>query len=228
MPLLDALARLNDAHPWSHNAHFHPWILRQLPSHFDRALDVGCGSGDLARLLATRANQVHGVDSDERIIGKARESTDPGLPVTFAVADGRSYDQGAPYDVITCVAVLHHLPLAESLVRFREQLAPGGTLVIVGLTREDTRVQALLGLASVPLNLIIGWIKNRGRTAPRRPVAMTAPTRPAGVPYTEFVREARRVLPGVRLRRRLFWRHTLVWKKVRGDVDPGRLGSTQG
>ncbi|MEU0947327.1 class I SAM-dependent methyltransferase [Streptomyces canus] len=223
MPLLDALARFNDAHPWSHNTHFHPWILRQLPRRFDRALDVGCGSGDLARLLATRANQVHGVDSDERIIGKARESTDPGLPVAFAVADGRSYDRGAPYDVITCVAVLHHLPLTETLVRFREQLAPGGTLVVVGLTREDTRVQTLFGLASVPLNLVIGWIKHRGRTASEAPVAMTAPTRPADIPYTAFVREARRLLPGVRLRRRLFWRCTLVWKKVREGVDPGRL-----
>ncbi|WP_053852946.1 bifunctional 2-polyprenyl-6-hydroxyphenol methylase/3-demethylubiquinol 3-O-methyltransferase UbiG [Streptomyces sp. NRRL B-24085] len=226
MPLLDALARFNDAHPWSHNAHFHRWIMRQLPSRFDRALDVGCGAGDLARLLATRAREVQGIDSDERITREARESTDPGLPVTFSVADALSYDESG-HDVITCVAVLHHLPLTETLVRFRQRLAPGGTLVIVGLTREDTRVQTLLGLVSVPLNLITGWIKNRGRKAPR-PVAMTAPTRPADVPYTEFVREARRVLPGVRLRRRLFWRHTLVWKKVRADVDPGRLGTTHG
>ncbi|WP_329228839.1 class I SAM-dependent methyltransferase [Streptomyces canus] len=227
MPLLDALARFNDAHPWSHNAHFHPWLMRQLPRRYDRALDVGCGSGDLVRLLATRATHVHGIDSDERIIGRARELSGPGLPVTFSVADALSYDEGAPYDVITCVAVLHHLPLTETLTRFRQQLAPGGTLVIVGLTHEDTRVQTLLGLASVPLNLVTGRVKNRGRTAPQRPVAMTAPTRPADVPYTEFAREVRRVLPGARLRRRLFWRYTLVWKKVRGDVDPGRLGTTQ-
>ncbi|KQW16812.1 class I SAM-dependent methyltransferase [Streptomyces sp. Root369] len=223
MPLLDALARFNDAHPWSHNAHFHPWLMRQLPRRLDRALDVGCGAGDLVRLLAIRATHVHGIDSDERIIGRARELTDPDLSVTFSVADGLSYDEDGRYDVITCVAVLHHLPLTETLTRFRQQLAPGGTLVIVGLTREDTRVQTLLGLASVPLNLVTGWVKNRGRTASQRPVAMTAPTRPADVPYTDFVREVRRVLPGARLRRRLFWRYTLVWKKVRGDVDPGRL-----
>ncbi|MFF7545337.1 class I SAM-dependent methyltransferase [Streptomyces canus] len=223
MALLDALARFNDAHPWSHNAHFHPWLMRQLPRRYDRALDVGCGSGDLARLLATRARQVHGIDVDERIIDPARELTGPDLPVTFSVADALSYDEGAPYDVITCVAVLHHLPVTETLTRFRQQLAPGGTLVIVGLTREDTRVQTLLGLASVPLNLVTGWVKNRGRTASQRPVAMTAPTRPADIPYTEFVREVRRVLPGARLRRRFFWRYTLVWKKVRRDVDPGRL-----
>ncbi|MEU1480762.1 class I SAM-dependent methyltransferase [Streptomyces sp. NPDC005760] len=223
MPLLDALARFNAAHPWSHNAHYHPWIMRQLPDRFDRALDVGCGSGDLARLLATRAAHVHGIDSDERIIAKARESAGPGLPVDFSVADVLSYGEGGRYDVITCVAVLHHLPLTDALTRFRDQLVPGGTLVIVGVAQEDTRVQQLLGLVSVPLNLIYGWVKNRGRRVAEKPVAMTAVTRHPDVAYTELVREARRVLPGVRLRRRLFWRYTLVWKKVRGDVDPGTL-----
>lgn len=212
MPLLDTLARFNDAHPWSHNAHFHPWILRQVPRRFNCALDVGCGSGDLARLLATRANQVHGIDSDERIIGKARESTDPGLPVTFAVADGGSYDRGGPYDVITCVAVLHHLPLAGTLSHLRRQLAPGGTLVVVGCAREDTWVQHLLGLVSVLLNPLFGWVRNRGRRAAAPPLGMTAVTRQPDVPYTELVREARRILPGARLRRRLFWRYTLVWR----------------
>jgi 2-polyprenyl-3-methyl-5-hydroxy-6-metoxy-1,4-benzoquinol methylase len=184
--------------------------MRQLPRRFDSALDVGCGSGDLARLLATRATHVHGIDSDDRIIGKARESTDPGLPVTFSVADGLSYDEGGPYDVITCVAVLHHLPLAETLTHFRRQLSPGGRLLIVGCAQEDTRAQHMLGLVSVPLNLIFGWVKNRGRKGPR-PVAMTAVTRQPDVPYSELVREVRRILPGARLRRRLFWRYTLVW-----------------
>lgn len=209
MPLLDALARFNDAHPWSHNAHFHPWLLRQLPARFDRALDVGCGSGDLVRLLATRATHVHGIDSDERIVGAARDLTVPGLPVTYSVADALSYDEG-PFDVITCVAVLHHLPLTQALTRFRRQLAPGGTLVIVGVAQEDTRVQQLLGLVSVPLNAGTGWLKHRGRKAVR-PVAMTAVTRQPDVPYAEVVREVGRVLPGARLRRRLFWRYTLVW-----------------
>ncbi|WP_449349119.1 class I SAM-dependent methyltransferase [Streptomyces shaanxiensis] len=223
MPLLDALARLNDAYPWSHNAHYHPWIMRQLPPRFGRALDVGCGSGDLVRLLATRAREVHGIDSDGRIIGAARESTAAGLPVTYAVADGTSYDRGGPYDVITCVAVLHHLPLAETLAHFRRQLAPGGTLVVVGCAEEDTRVQQLLGLVSVLLNPLFGWVRNRGRRAAAPPLAMTAVTRQPDVPYTELVREVHRVLPGARLRRRLFWRYTLVWKKVRPDVDSVRV-----
>ncbi|GGZ40173.1 hypothetical protein GCM10010344_00780 [Streptomyces bluensis] len=61
--VLRALERFNAAYPWDHNAHYHRWILRQLPRRSDRALDVGSGSGDLARLLARRAATVTAVDS---------------------------------------------------------------------------------------------------------------------------------------------------------------------
>ncbi|TLS41264.1 class I SAM-dependent methyltransferase [Streptomyces montanus] len=212
--LLQALHCFNAAHPWDHNAHYHPWILRQLPRRFDRALDVGCGSGDLARLLAVRAAEVHGIDADPEIVDRARELTPAGssaAPVTYTVADALDAGPGGSYDVITCVAVLHHLPLSEALARFRAQLRPGGTLVVVGLAREETVGDYLLGLASVPANVAVGWAKSRGRTV-QRPVSMTAVTRPAEASFGDIVREVRRVLPGARLRRRLFWRYTLVWR----------------
>lgn len=210
--LLQALERFNSAHPWDHNAHYHPWLLRQLPRRFGRALDVGCGTGDLVRLLAGRADEVCGVDSDPGIVEKARElSGDLYGHVIHSVADAPDGLPPGPYDVITCVAVLHHLPLAETLTRFRRQLAPGGTLLIVGLARDETFVDHLLGCASIPLNAATGWVKNRGRTA-SRPASMTAVTRPADATFAEIAREARRILPGARLRRRLFWRYTLVWR----------------
>ncbi|WP_329350403.1 class I SAM-dependent methyltransferase [Streptomyces sp. NBC_01261] len=214
--LLRALESFNSAHPWSHNAHYHPWLLRQLPRGFGRALDVGCGSGDLVRLLAARsAGGVEGIDSDPQIIAKARELTPPGVsdaPAAFAVVDARDGIPAGPYDVITCVATLHHLPFTGTLTRFRDQLAPGGTLVVVGCAREEDAVDALLGAVSVALNLVVGWVKNRGRRAGSRPVAMTAVTRPPEMTFAEVRREAIRVLPRVRPRRWLFWRYTLVWR----------------
>jgi len=115
--VLRALEAFNSAHPWSHNAHYHPWLLRQLPRRFGRALDVGCGSGDLVRLLAVRSTVVEGIDSDPQIIARAGELTPPGVPAGFAVADTRAGIPAGPYDVITCVAALHHLPFAETLTR---------------------------------------------------------------------------------------------------------------
>ncbi|WP_234443852.1 class I SAM-dependent methyltransferase [Streptomyces sp. NRRL B-24484] len=193
------------------NAHYHRWILRQLPRRFDRALDVGSGAGDLARLLAGRAEQVVGVDADPAITERARQPTPPAARVVFTVADATTGLPAGPYDVVTCVATVHHLPFAEALAEFRRRLAPGGALVIVGLSRADTPVDHLLGLAAVPLNALTGYLKNRGRPAPR-PVAMTAPTRAAETTFHRIATEARTVLPGARLRRRLFWRYTLVWR----------------
>jgi len=40
---------------WDHNAHYHHWLLRQLPERAGRVLDVGCGSGRLACTLTARA-----------------------------------------------------------------------------------------------------------------------------------------------------------------------------
>ncbi|MFF0556787.1 class I SAM-dependent methyltransferase [Streptomyces sp. NPDC004266] len=217
--LLRALERFNAAHPWDHNAHYHRWILRQLPRRVDRALDVGCGSGDLARLLAGRATAVRAVDADPAIVARARELTAPGAPVTFDVEDALADtgDDGA-HTAVTCVATLHHLPLAPALQRFKDRLAPGGTLVVLGLSRPATAGDHLLGLLAIPLNAATGWLRNRGRRAPR-PVAMTAATRDAEETLAEIALVARRILPGARIRRRLYWRYTLVWRK------PARAGS---
>ncbi|MGW2648637.1 class I SAM-dependent methyltransferase [Streptomyces sp. NPDC001393] len=210
--LIEALHRFNAAHPWDHNAHYHPWLLRQLPRRPRTALDVGCGSGDLVRLLARRADLVVGVDADPGILAKARQLTGPDAPVSYALAAAPECLPPGPYDVITCVAVLHHLPFAETLTRLRRELAPGGTLVVVGCARDETAVERTLGLVSLPLNVLTGWVKNRGRAAAHRPVSMTAPTREPKMTFADITRQARHLLPGARLRRRLFWRYTLVWR----------------
>ncbi|MGW9031225.1 class I SAM-dependent methyltransferase [Streptomyces sp. NPDC055722] len=207
--VLRALEQLNAAYPWDHNAHFHRWILRQVPKRFDRALDIGSGTGDLARLLGRRANKVLGVDSDPRIVAQAQHLTPADAPVAFTVADAMTNTPAGPFDVITCVATVHHLPFAQALTSFRSLLAPGGRLIVVGLSRPETRVDHLLGLTSVPLNPAMGWLKNKGRRSPR-PLSMTAPTRAADMTFADLAREAQNLLPGVQLRRRLFWRYTLV------------------
>ncbi|MET9775608.1 class I SAM-dependent methyltransferase [Streptomyces sp. NPDC006367] len=210
--LLRALDRFNAAHPWDHNAHYHRWILRQLPRRFGSALDVGSGSGDLARLLASRADEVHGVDSDPVITSRARALTSESAAVSFTVADALTGLPAGPHDVITCVATIHHLPFTEALDTFRRHLAPGGTLVVVGLFRPRTATDHLLGAAAVPLNAATGWIRNRGRSA-APPVSMTARTRPADMSFSDIAEAARTALPGARLRRRLFWRYTLTWSR---------------
>jgi 2-polyprenyl-3-methyl-5-hydroxy-6-metoxy-1,4-benzoquinol methylase len=208
--IIEALSRFNQNHPWDHNAHHHQWILRQLPKRCDTALDVGCGAGDMARLLATRAKTVDAIDADPAIIARARELTT--APITYTVADALTEIPRESYDVITCVAVIHHMPFTEALTQFRQHLAPGGTLVVVGIAQEKSAIDWLFSASSIVPNLVIGWLKNRGRPM-KRPVAMTARTEPPNMTCADIAHETANIMPGAKMRRRLFWRYTLVWRK---------------
>lgn len=53
------------------------------------------------------------------------------------------------YDVITCLASLHHMPFG-TVTRFREALAPGGVLLVLGCYAGIT----WWDLAAVPANAV--------------------------------------------------------------------------
>jgi ubiquinone/menaquinone biosynthesis C-methylase UbiE len=210
--LVAACDRFNQARPWSHNNHYHRWMLRQLPTSVDKALDVGCGTGDLARRLSERAASVVAVDRDPTVIAHAL--THAPTNVRFVQADVLDLPADR-YEVITCVAALHHLPLAPALTRLREWLAPGGTLVVIGLCVPATVVDHVWRAAGVPANLLVSWAHGR---APR-PVAMTAPVKAPTMTLAQLRAQVAPILPGARIRRRLFWRYSLVWRA--GRTGPG-------
>ncbi|MFF5900896.1 class I SAM-dependent methyltransferase [Streptomyces argenteolus] len=155
---------------------------------------------------------MHGIDLDPTIVDRARELTDPAAPVSFTVGDALKEGLPGPYDVITCVATIHHMPFSDALTCFRQELAPGGTLVVVGVYRPRSLTDYLIDAVAIPANVAGAWIKNKGRKVPR-PASMTAPTRPAAMAFADIVRDAHQALPGARLQRRLFWRYTLVWHR---------------
>ena len=200
-------------HPWDHNAHHHRWILRRLPHRVDRALDVGCGTGRLARRLSRRAWHVDAVDTDPAVLEVAQALTPTTAAVRFTRADVLDLDRPAAYDAVTAVAVLHHLPLTPGLRRLRSLLAPGGRLVVLGLYREDTARDRLLGIAAVPVNLVAGTVATwrRGLRGRGRPRALDARTAAATATLADIRRVAERELPGAVLRRHLLWRFSLVW-----------------
>ena len=134
--VFERLAAFNARHPWSHNDHFHGWIRRHLPKHRRRALDVGCGPGGLVRLLAARFDLVDGIDIDDDMVAAATANT-AGLPgTTIRRRDFAEVDGG--YDLITMVAVLHHLDLTDGLRHAARLLNHDGRLLVVGLAQPRT------------------------------------------------------------------------------------------
>ena len=140
-------------HAWSHNAHYHRWIMRQLPQTMTRALDVGCGTGDLVRALAQRAAMVDGIDIDAEMINQARLSSPLSERTSFTVASLLDLPARERYDVITAVAVLHHMPFQDALRGLAATLAPGGTLLVVGCYREGSVTDRAVSMAAVPANV---------------------------------------------------------------------------
>jgi len=199
----------NREHPWDHNAHHHGWIERHLPSRIGAALDVGCGTGDLVRRLSRRAEHVTGLDADLTSIDTARRLSREQGNVDFRCEDLLSVDLPGGYDVITALAVLHHVPFEAGLTRLRDLLAPDGTLVVLGVYREETVTDYLLGAAAVPANLVMGTMKTLQRRSKQRLIAMSAPAVPPTTTLREIRDVADRQTPGAVLRRHLFWRYSL-------------------
>jgi SAM-dependent methyltransferase len=196
--LLRRIDAVNAAHPWSHNDFYLRWVMRQVPPGARRALDVGCGTGTLLRSLRRVVPVAEGIDRDERVaaLAGARVASLLDLPATPA------------YDLVTAVAVVHHLPLEPALERLRALVRPGGRLVVVGCYRATTPTDHLVGLAAIPANLLVGLLRSPGVA----PVGMSAPVAAAVSSLPEIRATARRLLRGARIRRRLFWRYTLVWE----------------
>jgi SAM-dependent methyltransferase len=98
------------------------------------ALDVGCGTGFLALLLAELGHRAVGVDAAEEMLTRARtKARDLGVDAPFrrADADALPFDDGV-FDLVVERHVIWTLPDPSGALReWRRVLRPGGRLVLV-------------------------------------------------------------------------------------------------
>ena len=191
---------------WNHNIHYHRLILEAVPPGCQRVLDVGCGEGMLARRLARSVPQVVGIDRDAASIGLARRQDPPG-EIDFICADFLTCPfEPASFSMITSVAALHHMDARAGLHRMSQLLMPGGTLAIIGLARSRPLTDLPWEAAAVVAELGYKLVK----TCWEQP----SPTVwPPPHTYAEMRAIAGQALPGVRYRRHLLWRYSLVWAR---------------
>jgi len=193
-----------DALRRNHTIDYFRQLLPLIPESATTALDVGCGEGFAARALAARGLSVTAIDLDEPSLASAREQDTAGI--TYLNADVMTAELPGTYDVITALAVLHHLPLEASLERVATLLAPGGTLLVVGCAASELPRDAGRELAAA----IANQVGRLSHTTWEHP----SPTLwPPPVTYSEVREAASRILPGSAFRRRLLWRYTLTWVK---------------
>jgi ubiquinone/menaquinone biosynthesis C-methylase UbiE len=191
--------------PWNHSIQYHHLVLSAVPQGCQRALDVGCGQGLLARQLTARCQEVIAIDRDHEVLSRARACClEP--RVTLVEGDVMTHPFAVDsFDLITAVATLHHLPLRPALTRFRNLLRSGGILAIIGLYRAQTLGDYALAASAFPSSWILRVL--RGHTDVGSPVQNPRET------LYQIRSACDALLPGTVLRRHLLFRYSLVWRK---------------
>jgi 2-polyprenyl-3-methyl-5-hydroxy-6-metoxy-1,4-benzoquinol methylase len=209
--LAQVMRNVNGRHPWSHNDAFHPWIATKLPPRRHLALDVGCGRGELLAALATQFEHVHGTDADARMRETAMAGC-AGLPnVTVADEDLNAIGDGYA-DLVTMIAVLHHLNLPEALDAVHRVVRPGGRFLCVGLARPVSVIDHAWDLASMVTNPIIGYVRHPW-TALQTPDPAPFPVAEPRLTFNEIRAAVQQKLPGATMQHSLGFHHIIVWTK---------------
>ena len=123
------------------------WRIRQAATLVPagcRLLDIGCADGLLGKLLRTRLAEYIGIDPDLRVSELSESFKMIAGSFPQALADER------PFDVITMLAVLEHIPLPDQDALARDcakYLRAGGRLILtVPSPRVDWILKALIRL----------------------------------------------------------------------------------
>ncbi|MGW0798131.1 methyltransferase, FxLD system [Streptomyces sp. NPDC002692] len=202
-----------------------------------RALDVGCGTGELAAFMASLGYTVDGIDFADGALERARAEHEETPGVRWLCLDVENDDleplAGEGYDLITLRLAVAFFPNATAtLLRLAELLTVDGRLVVITPTAEHTPAErrriALdedqIAVLTDPFSdtalytadqfavLVLGK-----KTRPGQAVERTHPPEPGAVFGAAAVvtDDQGRVLLGRRLGR------TPAWELPAGRIEPG-------
>jgi SAM-dependent methyltransferase len=212
----DRIARLMADEP-ERAERYESFVLEQVPARSEKVLEVGCGAGRLARLIAGRGASVLGIDASPEMIHLARERSKGPSRLDLVCGDFLSHPFGpVAFDAVVSVATLHHLDAHAALARMKSLLRPGGVLVI-----HDLRAPAGFwdwvrsGLASIPNGDAVWWVRSGVRQNPAvRHAWHDHGSHDRYLTLRQVDGLVARELPGARIHPHPLWRYTVVWTRA--------------
>lgn len=201
---------------WNHNSHYHRFILKQVPPYSRNALEIGCGTGAFARLLARRVEHVLALDLSPQMIRLAQERSASYANIDFQLADVLSLEfPHEEFDCIVSIATIHHVPMEDILSKMKTALAVNGTIIVLDLYRARPS-DIFTILTAIPINILLKYLKTgRSKEPPEVQEAWAEHGQyDSYLTLAQLRHICRTVLPGAKVRRHLLWRYSLVWKKT--------------
>jgi ubiquinone/menaquinone biosynthesis C-methylase UbiE len=131
------------------NQSFVDGLIRDFPAHLRRAVDIGCGPGDVVIRLARAASPIHitAIDGSAPMIALARDAVrqaglEPRVTLLEGYIPGVALEERS-YDAVLSKDLLHHLPDPSALWKEIVRLGrPGAAVYVMDLVRPPTRADA--------------------------------------------------------------------------------------
>lgn len=156
----DELAKIY--HPkWDHNIHYYKYLLSLIPPNCKTVLDVGCGSGDFTRLLASKCEKVLGVDISPEMISNAKSLSKDYKNIEFEVADVFEKDfTPESFDCVVSIATFHHYCVEHALQTCYNFVKPGGFILVLDIYKPVTIFDYFISAFSSITNVFYNITKN--------------------------------------------------------------------
>ena len=202
---------------WDHNSHYHHFLLRHVPSSCAEALEIGCGAGAFARLLAKRSNRVLALDLSPHMVQIARDRSGQCPNVDFEIADALAWEFPAGrFDCVVSIATLHHLPLEKMLAKMKDALKVGGALIVLDLFQTEGLSDTFTSALAMPVSVALKLVKSGRLREPREVREAWAEHGRSDFYLTlsQIHRVCAAILPGAKVRKHLLWRYSIVWRKT--------------
>lgn len=201
---------------WNHNNCYFKHLMKFVPSTAETCLEIGCGKGELSFMLSNKSKKVIAVDLADKMIERAKVlHSNKNIEYIYGNILDIKFENNS-LDVIITTATAHHLPYEWLLCFAKDKLKKGGKLIILDLAKAKSLSDYIIWGGEFIPNIVMNLIKN-GRLQKddvhSKEVWERHCEHDTYMTIEEIKSLAQKHIPTAKVKRKLFWRYSLVWQK---------------